>query len=161
MRNSISLFVLTLLFAFSGCSKDATSVYQEDLRTKDGEPAYITIQHCLIGVRDGMPQQAIRSVEEAQLLAEELLEKARGGADFDAIVRQYTDDSPPGIYKMANHGFESDSGGRIASRSIYARGGMVPAFGDVGFNLEVGEYGLAEYDPVKSQYGFHIIKRIR
>ncbi|HBE72372.1 MAG TPA: hypothetical protein DDW52_29915 [Planctomycetaceae bacterium] len=161
MRNQISPLVLLAFATFAGCAEDATDVYQEDLRNKDGEPAYITIQHCLIGVRDGMPQQAIRSVEDGRELANELLERAKAGEDFAAIIRQYTDDSPPGIYKMANHGFESDSGGRIASRTIYARGGMVPAFGDIGFSLEVGQFGLAEYDPVKSQYGFHIIKRIR
>ena len=33
-------------------------------------------------------------------------------------------------------------------------------FGDVGFELEVGEIGMADYDPEKSQYGWHIIKRL-
>jgi parvulin-like peptidyl-prolyl isomerase len=38
---------------------------------------------------------------------------------------------------------------------------MVAAFGDVGFQLEVGEVGMAVYDPVKSKYGWHIIKRLK
>ena len=37
---------------------------------------------------------------------------------------------------------------------------MVRGFGDVGFQLDVGEIGMAEYDPGTSQYGWHIIKRI-
>jgi parvulin-like peptidyl-prolyl isomerase len=37
---------------------------------------------------------------------------------------------------------------------------MVPAFGDVGFALPPGQIGMAEYDPVKSPYGWHIIKRL-
>jgi parvulin-like peptidyl-prolyl isomerase len=38
---------------------------------------------------------------------------------------------------------------------------MVPVFGDVGFSLKVNEIGLGEYDPKKSKYGWHIIKRIK
>ena len=37
---------------------------------------------------------------------------------------------------------------------------MVPAFGDVGFTLEVGGVGLAPYDETKSPFGFHVIKRL-
>ena len=37
---------------------------------------------------------------------------------------------------------------------------MVPAFGEVGFSLAPGEIGIAEYDPVKSPYGWHVIKRL-
>ena len=42
----------------------------------------------------------------------------------------------------------------------YPRGKMVPAFGDTGFPLKVGEYGIADYDPKKSNFGWHIVKRI-
>jgi parvulin-like peptidyl-prolyl isomerase len=37
---------------------------------------------------------------------------------------------------------------------------MVQAFGDVGFPLELGGIGMAAFDPVKSKYGWHIIKRV-
>jgi parvulin-like peptidyl-prolyl isomerase len=37
---------------------------------------------------------------------------------------------------------------------------MVPAFGDVGFTLRVGEIGLAPHDPTTSPFGWHVIKRI-
>lgn len=118
------------------------------------EPRYITVQHCLIGFRGSVPGKSItRSKEEAQKLAEELLQKAKSGADFAEIIQQHTDDSPPGIYKMANRGVPSMSG-------TYARDGMVPAFGDTGFPLDVGAYGLANFDPQSSPYGWHIVKRI-
>jgi parvulin-like peptidyl-prolyl cis-trans isomerase-like protein len=42
----------------------------------------------------------------------------------------------------------------------HPRAAMVPAFGDVGFALEVGEVGMAEYDDAASPFGWHIIKRI-
>jgi hypothetical protein len=38
---------------------------------------------------------------------------------------------------------------------------MAGAFGDVGFQLEVGGIGLAEYDPSTSPFGYHIIKRTK
>ena len=38
---------------------------------------------------------------------------------------------------------------------------MAPAFGDVGFKLEVGEVGLAEPNATTSPFGYHIIKRIK
>ena len=62
----------------------------------------------------------------------------------------------PGIYKMANFGLAADR-----SQSVFARDKMVQAFGDVGFPLEIGGIGLAEYDSVKSKYGWHIIKRVK
>ncbi len=75
--------------------------------------------------------------------------------NFDGLVKRYTNDSFPGTYKMANHGMRGD-----AARKIYPRGEMVAAFGDVGFPLDVGEVGIAAYDPESSRYGWHIIKRV-
>jgi hypothetical protein len=123
-------------------------------RDMSTEPQYITVQHCLIGFQGSVPGKGItRSKEQAQKLAEEIFKRAKSGADFAAIVKEYTDDSPPGIYKMANR--------RVpVSRGVYSRDGMVPAFGDTGFPLEVGAYGLASFDPVKSPFGWHIVKRI-
>lgn len=42
----------------------------------------------------------------------------------------------------------------------HPRAAMVPAFGDVGFGLQIGEVGLAEYDEAKSPFGWHVIKRL-
>ena len=97
-----------------------------------------------------------RSKEAAAKLAAEVLEKAKSGEDFETMVKAYTDDSPPGIYKMANSGLPADTGA-----GVYSRDGMVPAFGNVGFKLEVGEYGMSEYDPTASPFGWHIIKRLK
>ncbi|MBL7008273.1 MAG: peptidylprolyl isomerase [Planctomycetes bacterium] len=41
------------------------------------------------------------------------------------------------------------------------RKGMAKAFGDVGFSLQVGEIGMAEYHAIDSRFGWHIIKRIK
>ena len=42
----------------------------------------------------------------------------------------------------------------------FSRDEMVPAFGDVGFALAVGEIGLAAYDQTSSPFGWHVIKRL-
>jgi peptidyl-prolyl cis-trans isomerase D len=119
------------------------------------EPDYIKVQHCLIGFSGSVPGKSIsRTKEEAQTLATQLLSDLRAGADFDEVIRKNTNDSPPGIYKMANYG-------KMAiGKGTFERDGMVPAFGNTGFPLQVGEFGLAEYDSRNSPYGWHIIKRI-
>lgn len=147
------------LIATAGCKSIQSGVYQEGLIADNGEPAYITVQHCLIGFAGALPGVS-RSQAEAEALALELFEKAKQGDDFGQMVTRYTDDSPPGIYRMANYGYDGDMSSRIASRNVYKRKEMVPAFGDTGFPLEVGEFGLAPYDPEKSPYGWHIVKRV-
>ncbi len=125
-----------------------------------GEPDRITVQHILVSFQGsaGTVPGVTRTQVAARALAEAILTQARQGADFGALVKQHTDDSPPGIYRMANFGVEPVLS--PPSKREYARARMVAAFGDVGFKLRAGEIGLAVYDPVKSKYGWHIIKRL-
>jgi parvulin-like peptidyl-prolyl isomerase len=51
--------------------------------------------------------------------------------------------------------------GQGNGRTLFKRSGMVAAFGDVGWRLEVGEYGVAPFDARTSPYGWHIIKRLK
>lgn len=121
----------------------------------DPEPDRIQVQHILIGFTGSVPGKMIRRTkEEAQTLAYQLLDQARGGADFGQLVREYTDDSPPGIYGMANRGV-------APARDEYPRDGMVPAFGNAGFPLQVSEVGIADYDARNSPYGWHVVKRLK
>jgi parvulin-like peptidyl-prolyl isomerase len=128
-----------------------------------GEDDRITLQHILIGFSDAVgfqgraPEKAqARTQEQAKTLAYELLDRAKKGEDFDKLVTEYTDDSPPGLYTLTNIGVVADQ-----SKQEYGRKNMVPAFGDVGFKLKVGEIGIADYDPATSPYGWHIIKRVK
>ena len=122
-----------------------------------GEPEHVTVQHILIAFQGTIPDAGItRSEADAQKLAQELLMRARQGEDFDALVKQYTDDAYPGIYSMANAGRAADSG-----KQEFSRSGMVKAFGDVSFGLQVGEIGMAVYDRKTSKFGWHIIKRLK
>ncbi|HEU5310309.1 MAG TPA: hypothetical protein VFV24_02550 [Candidatus Eisenbacteria bacterium] len=43
----------------------------------------------------------------------------------------------------------------------FQRERMVPAFGNVGFNLSPGNIDIAEYDAATSPYGWHVIKRLQ
>ena len=105
----------------------------------------ITIQHVLIGFK-GAPRMTVsRSKDDAKALAQKVYDQAIGGADFDALVKQYTDDSAPGIYPLTK----------------ISRAGMVKSFGDVGFRLKVGEIGIATWDATASPFGWHIIKRLK
>jgi len=117
------------------------------------EPDHILIAHVLISFQ-GAGTKATRPQVQAEKLAGEILGKARKGDDFNKLIRDFSDDPGEGVYGLANFKVNPVS-------PEYERRGMVPAFGDVGFSLEVGEVGLAEYDARKSPYGWHIIKRLK
>jgi hypothetical protein len=123
----------------------------------NGEPAVITVEHVLIGFKETMPNKATRSKDEARKLAYEVLNRAKSGEDFTKLRKELSDDngSPDaGVYTLVNNGVAKEG-------SEFERTGMVPAFGDVGFALNLNEIGLAEHDDRKSPYGWHIIKRIK
>ncbi len=121
------------------------------------EADHITVQHILIAFKGSIPKDTVtRTMEEAEKLADEVFERAREGEDFDALVKEYTDDSYPGVYKMANFDIEPNR-----DQGEAERGRMVTEFGDVSFTLSVNEIGMAEFSPERSKYGWHIIKRIK
>jgi hypothetical protein len=163
------VFFLAATVAVIGCSKkestetgtDKTSVSAKASEEGKGsdpqkEPDAVVVQHILVGFRGSVPGKPIaRTQADAQKLAEELLARAKKGENFDVLVEQYTDDSAPGIYRMSNFG---QPGG--LEEATFPRAQMVRGFGDVSFGLELGEVGLASYDSVTSQYGWHVIKRL-
>jgi hypothetical protein len=152
---AISLASLLLLAAAPNPPAPKPAMTPAPAAAAAKEPEHITIQHVLIGFTGSVPGKNItRTQDEAKKLAEEILARAKKGEDFDGLVKKYTDDSPPGIYAMANNGATPVAG-------EYPRGRMVPAFGDAGFPLQVGEFGMASYDKVKSPYGWHIVKRLK
>lgn len=126
-------------------------------------PNFVTVQHCLIMFKNKMSKQHVtRTQAEAKKIAYELLEKAKSGADFAAIIKEHTDDAAPGIYRMANFGLQGATS-PIADPidQVFERGEMAKSFGDVGFALEVGEFGMADFDKKDCPFGYHIIKRIK
>jgi len=141
MKKLICIMLLSMLTVFAFCKNELDRV---------------TVQHILIAFKGSIPKEAVtRTRDQAELLAKEIFERAKKGEDFDALVKEYTDDQHPGIYKMSNIGIDPDK-----SKQEYSRARMVKAFGDVSFKLGLNDIGLAEYDPETSKYGWHIIKRI-
>ena len=118
------------------------------------EPDRITVQHILIGFKNTVPNKPQeRSRKEAKELAYALLQRAEDGEDFDALVKEYTNDSHPGIMLVTNKDAPRVAGGRM-------RGQLVPKFGDVAFRLDVGEVGVANFNSALCPYGWHVIKRL-
>jgi parvulin-like peptidyl-prolyl isomerase len=132
---------------------DASPAHESPPSSPRAEPERITVQHILISF-GGAGTSATRTREAAAQLAAETLERARQGEDFGELVRALTDDAFPGIYRMCNAGLSP------LAADEYPRGGMVPAFGNIGFALDVGGIAMAPFDPGTSPYGWHIIKRL-
>lgn len=80
------------------------------------------------------------AVETARARAAALVEELRNGADFSALARVNSAD--PG---------SAAQGGDVG---FFSRGEMVPEFEQTAFGLEIGKIS----DPVRTQYGFHILK---
>jgi hypothetical protein len=163
MKKFIFVSLLISFLILSVCKKEeqVTEKSADDAPAKStaiaDEPDRVEVQHILISFRGAIPdEKVLRTKEEAESLAKELLGRAKAVKDFDALVKEYTDDQHPGVYRMSNVGIPPD-----AATQEFSRERMVKAFGDVSFSLAVGEVGMASYDPAASKYGWHIIKRLK
>jgi foldase protein PrsA len=144
---------LVILLILSGCGAKEQTTGKPTAK----EPDFVTVQHILIAFSGSVPDDEVtRTQQEAAHLAQELYERAKSGEDFDSLVEEYTDDSFPGVYQMANDESKADP-----ARTIFARKQMAKSFGDVAFSLAVGEIGMASYHPQDSKYGWHVILRLR
>ena len=97
---------------------------------------YVHVKHILVLCEEDDDE------EERLAFAQELLERARGGEDFDSLISEYGEDpgmttNPDGYY------FTKDDS-------------YVQEFKDASFALE--ENAISE--PVKTDYGYHIIQRL-
>ena len=150
MKRFLGIIPLMVLILCASCQKEGGDVVVK-------EPDRVTVQHILISFKGSIPGDTVtRTREEAEKLAHEIFERAQKGEDFDSLVKEFTDDQHPGIYKMSNFDVEPQT-----DQEEYARGRMVTSFGDVSFKLPVNGIGMAEYDPDNSRYGWHIIKRLQ
>lgn len=79
---------------------------------------------------------------EKQSQALEILERIKSGEKFGKLAKELSTDS--------------GSAKRDGSLGYFGRGKMVKEFENTAFRLEVGQIS----EPVKTQYGYHIIKRL-
>jgi len=156
-----------LVLSISGCASEeapapasdpleALRAHMSELMTRpEHDAAEVEVQHLLVAFKGAAQSKATRSKQEAEQLAAELYARALAGEYFDDLVRESTDDAHPGIYTMTAG---QPAGGR---QGVYSRSVMANAFGDVGWRLEVGAFGVSDYDPQTGPFGYHIIKRLR
>jgi parvulin-like peptidyl-prolyl isomerase len=159
MRRHVSPLSLLLALAACGSPQPRTEPL-EVLRAHvaafapraEHDAQRVQVRHLLVAFRGSGVPGVTRSREEAEARTAELWVEIQGGADFAALVREHSDDSPEGVYTMF--------AGAPAEPGAFARSGMVPAFGDTGWRLAVGEFGVAAYDPQASPFGWHIVQRL-
>lgn len=116
---------------------------ERERQTIAKQPKQIGARHILIMHKGSKskPEGLNRSRDEAKALAQEVILKIRGGAKFEDMVTEYSDE--PGA---------ADRGGDLG---VFERHVMVKQFADAAFALRVGEIS----EVVESPFGFHIIKR--
>jgi peptidyl-prolyl cis-trans isomerase C len=107
-------------------------------------PETIHARHILLMTMDPVTRAPLSEDQQKakKKQADDLLKRIRGGADFAALAKQYSED--PGT---------KDTGGELPE---FPRGQMVPEFEAAAFSLTNNQVS----DVVTSPYGYHIIKLI-
>jgi peptidyl-prolyl cis-trans isomerase C len=111
-------------------------VYQDAVKNVKPEEE-VHARHILIAVKDPKDEKASK---EAEAKAKAALARIQKGEDFGKVAAEVTED-PSGKTNGGDLGY-------------YTKEQMVPQFAEVAFKLDKGKLS----DPVKSQFGWHIIK---
>lgn len=102
------------------------------------------------GVRDPKGDRMMHDLGKRQKAAQMAAsERMRAGE----ITRQQMNEE----VAVVNRGLQAE----IPDNNPMPRARMMPAFGDMGFKLGVGEVEVVPYHARNSPYGFHVIKRIQ
>lgn len=140
----------SVLFTISAASVYSQKVFEQleiadptddDLR-KYFKDSYLRAKHVLISTTDMTTGANLDegAQAEAEIKANEVLEKAKNGEDFNALIEEYNED--PGMASNAEGYFFIDKQ-------------MVQEFEDATKSIQPGEFTLC-----KSDYGYHIIQRL-
>ena len=100
-------------------------------------------KHLLVMYKGSMraPENVTRTKDEAKARAEEALKKAKSGAKFEDLVKEYSD--------------EPNAAQRGGDLGKFPKGRMVPAFQDGLEKTKVGQVS----DLVETPFGYHVILR--
>lgn len=112
--------------------QDVQRFYEEN-QQQFSTPEQIRASHILLET-EGKDEEAVKK------RAEDLAAKAKAGADFAKLANENTDEE-----------VGKTRGGDL---DFFSKGQMVPEFDAAAFAMKPGEIS----DPVKTQYGYHIIK---
>lgn len=120
--------------------ENGVNVPSDDELQKYLDDNYITAKHILILTKNPSTGETTRTDEEAKKEAQAVLDRLNNGEDFDALLTEKNEDAGEAQY---------------AKGYTFTEGQMVDEFYNAAKALQEGEVsGL-----VKSQYGYHIIKR--
>jgi hypothetical protein len=133
----------------AGDDEPIPAIQSNDILARDQRTSKVEVKHILIGWRQPDkgtghkqdPRAAARSREEADALAVALLARVRAGESMDALMAEYSEDQ--------------GSAATAKSYTVTADAGLVFEFKRLGLRLDAGEAGL-----VKTEFGWHIIKRV-
>lgn len=103
------------------------------------EKNYFAAKHILIN-KPEEGEEAADGEKQGEELANDLLERAKNGEDFDAMMNEYSED--PGL--------ESNPDGYV-----FTDGEMVEEFENAVKDIKPGEFTICE-----SSYGYHVIMRV-
>ncbi|HEB84822.1 MAG TPA: hypothetical protein ENI92_07440, partial [Bacteroidetes bacterium] len=140
-RSNSTAVASYVLVAARNMEVDSSAVSEEELRRLYDErreefrlPEERTVEYVLF------PDEPSREDSlDALRLAEELMERIKGGEDFEELAKEYSDDN------------SAAKGGDLG---WFGRGRMVPPFEEAAFGAAKG----ALVGPVLSRFGYHIIR---
>jgi parvulin-like peptidyl-prolyl isomerase len=132
--------MIGVLILAGGCVKEREPEGSEVIQP--APPGHIRASHILISY-DGAPRtEAVRTKEEAGILADDILARIKAGEDFEDLARRFSDCPTAEAENSGDLGF-------------FDKGKMVKPFEDAAFALKVGEVS----DVVETKFGYHVIKR--
>lgn len=148
------MLLIVFLFGSSllihGCAP--APVESASILAREPVTASAEVKHVLVSWKDlasvyerggGIDKRAAdREKDAADQLARDLLKRARAGEPFEELMKEFSED--PG----------SATDGR--AYPVTQAGGLVQEFKDLALRLEVDEVGV-----VQSQFGWHVMKRVK
>jgi parvulin-like peptidyl-prolyl isomerase len=143
-QESTAQVVLTRELNITATDAEAKQFYDDTNHVANFEqPEMVTARHILLMTMDPVTRTPLSAdLQQAKRKQiDDLLKRIRGGADFAALAKQYSED--PG---------SKDNGGELPP---FARGQMVPEFEAAAFSLTNNQVS----DVITSSYGYHIIKQ--
>ena len=125
----------------------APDIQSNDILSRDAQANRTQVKHILIGWRDLAKDRDIdarartRTRQQADQLAESLLERVRKGEPIEPLMSEFSED-----------GGSADTG---EAYEVTPNATLVFEFKRLGLRLKPGEAGL-----VLTQFGWHVIKRV-
>lgn len=140
LENDIPENYIKFLLVYQSCVETVTDYMRNNNLLIDGKEQFMSeywrAKHVLIKTENMTDDEKL----EARAKAEDILNQAQNGADFDTLVAEYSED--PGSSTNPN-GY------------VFTTGTMVQEFEDGTKNTPIGGFALVE-----SPYGYHVIQRL-